>query len=250
MRATVALITIGCAVIAMDAPPADAGQPACALPPSTASASFDHGGARYVWTTTCGGARVVIRGVYNDRTNRAVQIVSSPDRRGAVNRFELQCARNPWALGGRLPCTPVRSVVNAPAMLEKPWLGGGEIRLARHRSDVTLNRAAPGAPIPLLPQDASLVHRSGRTTVELRWTSSAGRAAVFWVELQRSMTPRGPWSVVNVVEVAGTDDVVARHSVPPRVFVDASYRHWRWRVGQAPDGERTRYSAWQTFSFR
>ena len=50
----------------------------CRLPPRVVRAAFDSGGARYEWITVCDRAPVVIRASYNDRTNRATEVVTFP----------------------------------------------------------------------------------------------------------------------------------------------------------------------------
>src|SRR5437016_3411421 len=79
MRVFVCAAAAGWAFLLLGLDRVSAGQ-GCALPPRTVRAELDAGGARYEWTSSCGGARVVIRGSYNDRTNRATEVVVFPDR--------------------------------------------------------------------------------------------------------------------------------------------------------------------------
>jgi hypothetical protein len=84
--------------------------------------------------------------------------------------------------------------------------------------------------------------------VELRWTSSAGPATVYRVEIQRSISDRGPWSLADIAEVAPASEISTGYRVPPRILGARAYRHWRWRVGQHADDRSLRYSAWHRFS--
>ena len=224
--------------------------PGCALPPRTVRAELDAGGARYEWTTRCGGARVLIQGRYNDRTNRATEVVVFPDRGGATNAFEARCARNPWAPGEGLPCTRIRTVVNVRSAFTEPWLGQGALRQPRKGPAGRADAARPWAPTPLLPPNGSVLPNSGDAHVELRWTSSGGAAAHYRVELQRGISAQGPFSEVQDIDVTGNSGLSVGYAVPPDVLAAAPHHYWRWRVGWTTGAAGTRYSAWQIFSFR
>ena len=247
MRATVTLVTVGWITLAFCATRAEAA--GCRLPPRVVHAAYDMGGARYEWTTTCGGRSVVIRGRYDDRTNEVTQVVLFPHRSRAANIFELHCARNPWAPGDRFTCRQVRATIAEPVAFSEPWLGAGVLEDHVRRS---LPRAAQrGSPTPLLPADGATLARSrGQTAVvELRWTSSAGPAVAYLVEVERGSTPRGPWSRADLADVPGRPGLSTGYTLPVELLADGAYRHWRWRVAQNTDG-RARWSAWQVFSFR
>jgi hypothetical protein len=247
MRTVVGLATAGWILLALGVMRVEA--VGCLLPPRVVRAAYDMGGARYEWTTTCGERSVVIRGSYDDRTNQVTQVVLFPHPRRAANVFELHCARNPWVPGDRFTCRQVRATISEPVAFSEPWLGAGVL-------EDRVRRALPpaaqrGSPTPLLPPDgAALPRPHGQTSVvELRWTSSAGPAVAYLVEVERGVSARGPWRRVDLADVHGRPELSVGYVVPADLFADGAYRHWRWRVAQNTDG-RTRWSAWQAFSVR
>ncbi len=247
MRTVIGLVTAVWALPALGVIRAEA--TGCLLPPRVVSAAYDMGGARYEWATTCGGQSVVIHGSYDDRTNRVTQVVEFPHPPRAANVFEVHCARNPWAPGDRFGCRRVRATIAEPVAFSEPWLGAGVLDDRVRR---VLPRAAQGnSPTPLLPPDgAALPRPHGRTSVvELRWTSSAGPAIPYLVEIERGVSSRGPWRRADLASIPGSPELSAGYVVPADVFVDGAYRHWRWRVAQNASG-RARWSAWQAFSIR
>ncbi|MBI3628179.1 MAG: hypothetical protein HY217_01070 [Candidatus Rokubacteria bacterium] len=245
MRATIGVAATGLVLVAA----AGAGDTVrgCALPPRVVSARFDASGARYEWTTVCGREPVRIRGRYEKRTGRATQVVVFPARDGASNTFEARCARTPWFPGSRVTCAQVRAGVGWPAHFTEPWLADAALRKAGTRArPVPVSRADRGSPTPLLPPPGATL-RTG-DPVELRWTSSAGPEALYRLELQRSMSPRGPFSHVLDADVPGTAGPSAGFTIPASVLTPRSHRHWRWRVGQATDSGLLSFSAWQAFA--
>ena len=225
----------------------------CRLPPRVVRAAFDSGGARYEWITVCDRAPVVIRASYNDRTNRATEVVTFPSQDGATNSFDMRCPRNPWAPGGRARCTQLRAVVNVPSAFTEPWLGNGVLRPPSGARPGHPNVARPSSPKPLLPPSGvELVSGGGHTAgrVELRWASSAGPAARYRVELQRSITAGGPFSQAYELDVDGTPDLSTGCIIPGSVLTTDTHRFWRWRVGRTADGRTSSYSAWQRLSFK
>lgn len=248
MRTLICAVTAGCALLAFGVARAEPAT-GCTLPPRTVRADLDAGGARYEWTSTCAGTRVVIRATYNDRTNRAHEVVVFPDRGGATNAFDVWCARNPWAPGERLPCTRLHKVVSVPSAFTEPWLGRGDLRQLHGGRPARIDTRA-GAPTPLLPRSGAVLASPREAKVELRWTSSAGPAGHYRLELQRAISAQGPFSAVQDVEVTGSADLSIGYTVPLEVFATGAHRYWRWRVGQTADAATIRYSAWQTFSLR
>jgi len=246
MRALFCAVAAGFALLAFGVARAETVK-SCTWPPRTVRADLDAGGARYEWTSTCAGTRVVIRATYNDRTNRASEVVVFPG--GATNAFDVWCARNPWAPGGRLPCTRLRTVVNVRSAFTEPWLGRAELRQLHGGRPVRIDTRA-GAPTPLMPPSGAVLASPREAKVELRWTSGAGPAGHYRLELQRAISAQGPFSAVQDVEVSGSADLSIGYTVPPEVFATGTHHYWRWRVGQTADAATIRYSAWQTFSLR
>jgi hypothetical protein len=223
----------------------------CTLPPRTVRAELDAKGARYEWTTTCGGARVVIRASYDERTNRTSEVVVFPARRGATNTFEAWCGRNPWAPDGRPVCAELHKALNVPSAFTEPWLGRAELRETRSGLPARVDNARAGAPIPLLPPSGTILARDPGAPVELRWTSGTGPTARYRVELQRGISASGPFSEVRDATVDGTAGLSVGYRIPPEVITTNDARsYWRWRVGQATDAGAVRYSTWQSFSLR
>ena len=251
MRAAICVATTGSILLTVCVVGGDTVR-GCRLPPRVVRAAFDSGGARYEWITTCERAPVVIRGSYNDRTNRAAEVVTFPSQDGATNSFDVRCSRNPWAPGGRPLCTQLRAVVTTHSAFTEPWLGYGVLRQPNGARPGRRNVAQPASPRPLSPPSGvELASRGGRTAgqIELRWTSSAGPAARYRVELQRSISARGPFSQAHELDVAGTQDLSMGCTIPGSVLTTDTHRFWRWRVGRTADGRTTSYSAWQMFSF-
>ncbi len=252
MRAAMCVATTGCVLLTVCVAGGDTVR-GCRLPPRIVRAAFDSGGARYEWMTICDRAPVVIRVSYNDRTNRATEVVTFPSQDDETNSFDVRCPRNPWAPGGRPRCTQLRAVVNVRSAFTEPWLGYGVLRPPSGARPGRPNIARPGSPTPLLPPSGvELASRNGRTTgqIELRWTSSAGPAARYRVELQRSISASGPFSQAYELDVTGTQDLSTGCIIPGSVLTTDTHRFWRWRVGRATDGRTTSYSAWQKLSFK
>lgn len=249
MRVSVCAAAVGWALLVLG-PDRSAAGPGCALPPRTVRAELDAGGARYEWASSCGGARVVIHGSYNDRTNRATEIVVFPDRGGATNAFEVRCARNPWAPGERLRCTRLHTVVNVRSAFTEPWFGLVDLRQKPKGPSARTDGGRAWAPTPLLPPNGSVLPSPREAQVELRWTSSGGGGAHYRVELQRGISAQGPFSEVQDFDVTGNAGVSVAYPVSPDVLGAAPHHYWRWRVGQITAAGGPRFSAWQTFSFR
>ena len=249
MRVFVCAVAAGWAFLVLGVDWAGAGQ-GCALPPRTVRAVLDAGGARYEWASSCGGARVVIHGSYNDRTNRATEVVVFPDRGGATNAFEVRCARNPWAPGERLRCTRLHTVVNVRSAFTEPWFGQGDLRQKPKGPPARTDGGRAWAPTPLLPPNGTVLPSTREALVELRWTSSGGGAAHYRVELQRGISAQGPFSEVQDADVTGNAGLSVAYTVAADVLGAAPHQYWRWRVGQTTSAGGPRFSAWQTFSFR
>jgi hypothetical protein len=248
MRVLISAAALGCALLAVGVGRAGAAR-GCALPPRTVRAELDAKGAQYEWTTTCGGARVVIRASYDERTNRASEVVLFPTH--ATNTFEAWCGRNPWVPDGRPVCARLHKALTVRSAFTEPWLGRAELRRARGGRSDPVDTARAGAPIPLLPPSGTVLARDPGAPVELRWTSGTGPTARYRVELQRGLSAGGPFSEVRDADIGGTTGLSVGYRIPPEVVTASDARpYWRWRVGQATDAGTVRYSAWQTFLLR